>query len=51
MVVDDLPAEEKPDELEAGSKFYLEHYVQNHEEYIRRTARAVKLVEQVEWNC
>lgn len=27
MVVDDLPAEEKPDEPEAGSKFYLEHYV------------------------
>ena len=32
-------------------KFYLEHYVKNHEEYIRRTARAVKLVEQVECNC
>lgn len=30
MVVDELPAEEKPDdryEPEAGSKFYLEHYV------------------------
>lgn len=51
---DELPPEEESDdrcELEAGGKFYLEHYVKNHEEYMRRTARAVKLVEQVQWNC
>ena len=47
----DQEGQESDDDYEpvAGGKFYLEHYVQNHEEYI--TARAVKLVEQVEWNC
>ena len=49
MDIDQEGQEQDDYEPVAGGKFYLEHYVQNHEEYI--TARAVKLVEQVEWNC